>query len=228
MITINNLSVAYTKDENVLDDLDCQMQTNAIHGIVGLNGSGKTTLINTLFGLKKAQKGELLFNDKKLTKKDIAYLPTDNFFYSRITAKEYLQIFENPSFKTDEWNALFNLPLDKVIETYSTGMKKKVALMGILKKDKPIMILDEPFNGLDIETGRIIRTVLLKLKEKEKTILVTSHILETLTNMCDFIHFLEDGKIKCSIGKDEFAAFEKKLLGSLEDKNRKVIDGLIS
>ena len=119
------------------------------------------------------------------------------------------------------------LPLDTIIDDYSTGMKKKLALMGILKQNKPIMILDEPFNGLDIETCRIIRQILLKLKERDKTIIITSHIIETLTNLCDYIHYLEKGKIKYTKNKNDFKEFERELFASIENKNEELIKELI-
>jgi ABC-2 type transport system ATP-binding protein len=106
-------------------------------------------------------------------------------------------------------------------------MKKKLALLAILKKEKQLIILDEPYNGLDIETSRIIRSILLRLKSKGKTIVVTSHIIETLTNMCDFIHYLEGGKIKYSVGKDEFKKFENEIFHSIENKNQDLIDELL-
>jgi ABC-2 type transport system ATP-binding protein len=114
-----------------------------------------------------------------------------------------------------------------VIDAYSTGMKKKLALLGILKQDKSILMLDEPFNGLDIETSRIIRSILLKLKGKRKSVVVSSHIIETLTNMCDFIHYLEGGKIKYSVGKDGFDDFENEIFHSIEKKNQDLIDELL-
>ncbi len=227
MILIKDLSVSYNKNENVIEDLSLQLQENHIHGIVGLNGAGKTTLLNTIFGLKKQNKGEILLDDERLTKKSIAFLPTENYFYTNITGREYLNIFKNKHFDIEKWNKLFILPLDGIIETYSTGMKKKLALFAILEKDKPVMLLDEPFNGLDIETERIIRSVLLKLKDKDKTIIITSHVLERLTNLCDDIHYLENGKIKLRVGKDKFDEFRNKIYSSIENKNKKLIDELM-
>lgn len=227
MITIKNLCISYQANKNVINSLNLSLSTNAIHGIVGLNCSGKTTLLNAIFELKKFDSGEILSEEQKLTKKQISYLVTENFFYSNITGREYLSLFKNGKFNPDKWNELFSLPLDQVIDGYSTGMKKKLALLGILKQNKPIMILDEPFNGLDIETSRIIRSILLRLKEKGKTIIITSHIIETLTNLCDYIHFLEAGKIKFSKDKTGFSAFEREIFETLENKNRQIISELI-
>jgi ABC-2 type transport system ATP-binding protein len=227
MISIKGLSVSYSANTKVIDELSLDFEAGRIHGIVGLNGSGKTTLLNNLFGLVKQSAGGTSFNHKRLTKKEIAYLTTENYFYPNITGNEYLALFVNDTFDLKAWNELFDLPLNELIDQYSTGMKKKLALLGILKKDKPILILDEPFNGLDIETGRVVRSIILKLQSNGKTILVTSHILETLTNMCDQIHLLENGRILQSKEKEEFARFSEELFEKIEEGNRGLIDKLI-
>jgi ABC-2 type transport system ATP-binding protein len=227
MITIKDLSFSYDKTSKVLDSLCLSLSENKIHGIVGLNGAGKTSLLNAIYGLVRIDYGTISREGKNVTKKDISYLVTENFFYSNITGREYLSLFVNQKFDSDKWNGLFSLPLDQIIDGYSTGMKKKLALLGILKQDKPLMILDEPFNGLDIETCRIIRSILLRLKDKGKTIIITSHIIETLTNLCDYIHFLERGTINYSKAKHDFAEFERQLFESIENKNVELITELI-
>ncbi|HZJ74294.1 MAG TPA: ATP-binding cassette domain-containing protein [Perlabentimonas sp.] len=226
MITIENLCLSYGKIK-VIESLDLTILENTINGVVGLNGSGKTTLLNAIYGLKSVESGTIRWQGEKVTKKVISYLVTEPFFYSNITGNEYLSLFKNSSFDTNKWNELFHLPLNQIIDEYSTGMKKKLAVLSVLKQDKPIMILDEPFNGLDIETCRIIRSVLLRLKEKGKTIIITSHIIETLTNLCDYIHFLEGGKILFSKEKNEFEEFEKELFQNLENKSAQLIMELL-
>lgn len=223
MISIEKLNLSYGKTKRVIDSLDLVISENTINGVVGLNGSGKTTLLNAIYGLKSVESGTIKWQGEKITKKVISYLVTEPFFYSNITGNEYLSLFKNSSFDTNKWNELFHLPLNQIIDEYSTGMKKKLAILSVLKQDKPIIILDEPFNGLDIETCRIIRTILLGLKEKGKTIIITSHIIETLTNLCDYIHFLEGGKILFSKEKNEFEEFEKELFQNLENKSAKLI-----
>lgn len=227
MITISNLTVSYRKGRNVLDSLDITFRENTIHGIVGLNGAGKTTFFNAVFGLRQRQEGTVLFNNRSVTKKEIAYLPTENFFYSNITGREYLALFHHPGFDTDEWNGLFMLPLDQMIDDYSTGMKKKLAILGVIKQNKPILLLDEPFNGLDIEMCRILRLVLLKLKETGKTIVVSSHVMETLTNLCDCIHYLEGGKIARCIQKEDFSSFEQAIFETIEAQTKRTLGHLL-
>lgn len=226
MISIEGLTASYQINYKVIDDLNLQLPAGQIHGIIGLNGSGKTTLLNTIYGLKKPDAGSITaFGEKKFRQK-MSFLETENFFYSNITGREYIGLFTNEGFDLEQWNKLFHLPLDQLIDNYSTGMKKKLAFLAIIKQDKPIMILDEPFNGLDIETGRITRSLLLQIKSK-KTILITSHIVETLTNLCDYIHYLENGKIQFSIEKEAFADFEKDLFATIEQKNSNIINDLL-
>ncbi len=228
MIIIENLIVSYNKAQHVIDSLCLNLSENKIHGIVGLNGSGKTTLLNAIYGFKSIDSGTIKSNGNKMNKKHISFLETENYYYSNITGREYLALFKNNDFDINKWNQLFLLPLDAIIDDYSTGMKKKLAIMAILKQDKPIMILDEPFNGLDIETCRIIHQVLLKLKECNKTIIITSHIIETLTALCDFIHYLDKGKIEYSKDKSDFKEFQRALFEAIENKNKTLINELIS
>jgi ABC-2 type transport system ATP-binding protein len=227
MISIKSLTVSYSNEEKVINNLSLELEGGCIHGIVGLNGAGKTTLLKAIFGLLKLDTGSVFLNGKPLTKKETGYLPAENFFYSSITGSEYLSLFKNKSFETEKWNELFGLPLDELIDNYSTGMKKKLALLGVLKPDKQVMILDEPFNGLDIETGRILRSVLLQLKKTGKLIIVTSHILETLTNLCDYIHHLEKGIIDITIKKPDFGTYEKELYAKIENRSEIIIRELL-
>jgi ABC-2 type transport system ATP-binding protein len=227
MIKIDNLKVNYGNN-NVLNELCLEIPNNTIHGLVGLNGSGKTTLLNTIYGLKKKVAGTILYNDKDIKRGNIAFLETINFFYPRIKGKEYLDIFktQNPNFDIEKWNTLFELPLNKLIDDYSTGMKKKLALMGIICLDREVLILDEPFNGVDLETVQKIKTLLLKLKPK-KTILITSHILESLLSICDLISYLNNGKMEFTKEKRNFDEIENDIFAVHQDNLDKKIQELI-
>jgi ABC-2 type transport system ATP-binding protein len=211
MITINELLVSYEKGRHVIDGLNLQLRPKKVHGLVGLNGAGKTTLLNTIFGITKQASGSITYKNKRITKEKIAYLETENYFYPNITGIEYLNLFVNTNFDISAWNEIFELPLKNLIENYSTGMKKKLALLGVLKLDRHILILDEPFNGLDLETSKVLQMIILKLKEKQNMILITSHILESLTPICDEIHYIEKGKIKFSKKSDDFDNLSKEI-----------------
>lgn len=228
MITIKNLTVSYDRKNPVITSLDLSFEPRNIHGIVGLNGAGKTSLLNTLYGLKKPDEGEISINGQPVDRKQMSFLESENYFYPSITGEEHLNIFKSRSamFDVDKWNALLKLPLKNLIDTYSTGMKKKLAILSVIRQNKPVMILDEPFNGLDLETVRILRTMLLNLKET-KTIIITSHILETLTNLCDRISYLEDGKLLFTRTNDQFAEFQEEIYSRIEERNKEAIKGLI-
>jgi len=227
MLTIKDLTVSYGAAP-VLKSLELFLEEGRIHGLVGLNGSGKTTLFHTLYGLKKADTGKITRNGAPLSRKKTALLETQNYFYAAITGREYLRLFRAPGrFDLETWRELFRLPLDELIENYSTGMKKKLAFTGMLKLDKEILLMDEPFNGVDLETGRIIGMVLRRLREKGKTILITSHVLETLTGLCDYIHFLDRGIVRKTYIPEEMPGLEKDLFSELEDKLREQVDNAL-
>ncbi len=225
MIKINDLTVHYGS-HSVLNNLCMEIHSNTIHGLVGLNGSGKTTLLNTVYGLKNRVTGTIQYDNRDIKRKDIAYLETINYFYPRITGQEYLTLFktQNPTFDIDKWNTLFELPLKKLIDDYSTGMKKKLAIMGIICLNREVLILDEPFNGVDLDTVQKIKTLLLKLKTT-KTILITSHILESLLPICDSISYLNDGRIEFTKNRNNFTEIENEIFAVRQDNlDRKIQD----
>lgn len=215
MLLIKDLVVQYTSAPPIIKGLNLSLPPAQIHGLIGLNGAGKTTLLHAICGIIPYQSGTITYHDHALSKHQIGYLETENFFYYFITGNEYLSLFPNPSFDIQKWNEIFDLPLDTVIENYSTGMKKKLALLGILKLDRPIVILDEPFNGLDLETSKLLQIIIGKLKERNKTIIITSHILESLTSLCDAMHYLENGTIKFSRTKAHFDHIESEIFDHL-------------
>jgi ABC-2 type transport system ATP-binding protein len=212
----------------VLCDLNLHLQLGKIHGLVGLNGSGKTTLLNALYGFVKYQQGAILFNGNRLDRRQIAYLETQNYFYSGITGNEYLRLFHSKgnSIKTDALTEIFGLPLDELVENYSSGMKKKLALLAVLKLDRELILLDEPFNNLDIETAHILKMVLKRINEKGKTIIVTSHIFESLTTICNLIHYLDNKRIVNTYTREQFNELNELLMLSIESKVNAVIESL--
>jgi len=228
MLTINSLTVSYS-GRIVLENLELNLELAQIHGIVGLNGAGKTTLLNVLYGFKNKDTGSILHNDLPLKRTEISYLETEIFYYSNITGKEYLSLFQRlkSNYNLDDWNKIFKLPLDQLIESYSTGMKKKLALMAVLKQDKEIVILDEPFNGLDIESSKVLSLLITKLKEKGRTVIITSHILESLTNICDYIHYLDNKIIGFTRDKRNFENLENEIFNDFVLEHKELIDNII-
>jgi len=224
MLEIKNLSSGY-QNKIVLENLNFSVAFNHLHGLVGLNGSGKTTLLNSIHGNLTPKTGTISFFGQKISKNDIAFLETENFFYSKLTGLEYLKLFsyKNPHFEIQKWNQLFDLPLKKLIETYSSGMKKKLALMGILSLNRPLIMLDEPFNGVDMESNRTIQIILEELKTKGHSIIITSHILESLTSICDQISFLNNRAIEFTVDKTNFDTIQQRIFSQLDDNTLKII-----
>lgn len=212
MISIKDLSFSYGKVP-VLDGLKAEFEKGKVHGILGINGSGKTTLFNLIYGLLSPDEGGILIDGKKASKKDLGFLETQNFFYPYMTGREYVNLFhrEVGEFDVRFWEELFRLPLEDYASNYSTGMKKKLALMALLRQNRPILLLDEPFNGIDLESARVLMVLIKTLNEKDKTIFMTSHILETLEKTCDFIHVLDRGKLKKSYFRNEFSQLESEV-----------------
>jgi ABC-2 type transport system ATP-binding protein len=217
MIDVKNIQLNYDK-KIVLNKLSKSFELNKIHGIVGLNGAGKTSFFNVLAHVIYPESGEINCNNQSLSHKSISYLETQPFFYSRLTGREYLAIFENknPELNQTELINLLKFPVDNLIENYSTGEQKKLALLAILKQNRPIIILDEPFNGLDLESAKVLETIVLRLKEKGKTVFISSHILSPLFNLCDKIHHLADGKFQRSYLPNEFNELDKNIFGTLK------------
>lgn len=221
MLKLDNISFAYGKNQ-VLENLSLNIESGQIHGLIGLNGSGKTLLLNGLYGFIKFQNGSITFDGMPIERKDISFLETNNFFYANLTGREFLSIFPTSSnrFDLEIWKELFALPIDDMIEGYSTGMKKKLALLTILKLDRPIIILDEPFNGLDLESNYLVEKIILMLKEKGKTILITSHILGILHQICDEIHWLNQKKIYKTYQKVDFRQIDEEVLKGIFSENK--------
>jgi len=227
MLAINQLTVSYGK-KTVIEELSVSFGTAQVHGLAGLNGSGKTTLLNTIYGFKRSVSGNILYNELPIRRIDISFLETENYFYPNITGREYLGLFKPYGKENDEaWNRLFKLPLDSIVDGYSSGMKRKLALIATLKQDKPIVILDEPFNGLDMEASKILNLIIFRLREKGRTVIVTSHILESLTGICDYIHYLNDRKIQFSRTKDEFGNIGGEIFREMELAYTEAIDEIV-
>lgn len=217
MIRVENLQVSF-EEKQVLKGITADFAPATVYGIVGLNGAGKTTFFNTLANQLKPNSGTLRYLNQPLTYKEIGYLEATNFFYAKITGREYLGIFKqtNPDFNLNTLQELVQLPLDELIENYSTGMRKKLALLGVLKQDKPIYILDEPFNGLDLETNKVLEVIIHRLKEKGKTVFLSSHIMEPLLQVCSQIHYLESGKFTKIFTEATYHTIEEELFKKLK------------
>ena len=211
MLRLENLSKSYGANV-VLSNINLSLQAGKVYGIVGENGSGKTTLFKCITGIEKHE--GVIISDLKPLKDHIGYLETEPFYFSKITGREYIQLLCNArgivSTNFDDKN-IFDLPLDRYALTYSTGMKKKLALNAIFIQRNQLYILDEPFNGVDIQSNIIILEILKQLKRLGKTILLSSHIFSTLSDICDEIYLLKNGEIVKKVFKEEFAELEEEM-----------------
>ena len=225
MIFIKDLKVAYGS-HIVLDALQLELATGQVHGLLGLNGSGKTTLLTAMLGLKTIQSGSIQYNNLPLTKKDLAFLDTQPFFYSKMTAQEYLDIVvpEEMHEKIQPIAQLLDFPLGEFAEHFSSGMKKKLAIAGVFLQTKPLLILDEPFNSLDLEGGMALKALIRQGRQQGKTILITSHILETLTDICDQMHLLQNGSFTKNYAPAAFPEIQADLFGGWETESRKWLE----
>ncbi|AYZ14975.1 ATP-binding cassette domain-containing protein [Chryseobacterium arthrosphaerae] len=203
MLEIKNINVEF-KNQKVLNGLHLSIEEGCILGILGKNGAGKTTLFESLYQTLKFS-GSITWKNERLQRKMISYLETENYFYPYITGEEYLAYFTSgKEADITEIIQKFNLPLKKYVQYYSSGMKKKLALIGMLMLDKPINILDEPFNGVDFEGVHILYDIIRQLKSENKIVIVSSHIIETLFHTCDKIAVLQNGKIERIYNKEDF------------------------
>jgi len=228
MLKITDLKVAYGEHQ-VLKGLSGSFQYNHIHGVLGMNGAGKTTLFNTIYGLVNRTAGQITLNEKPIDKKQIAFMETATYFYPFLKGKEYLQLLAmgNNSFDINAWNQIFQLPLDSLIDGYSTGMKKQLAFLGTLALDRDVMILDEPFSGVDIENNEKIYQILERLKSQNKILILSSHIISTLTQICDKISYLNGGQFLKTYEPAEYKGLEHELKDLVKAKIDSTLDQLL-
>ena len=191
-------------DKIILRDIDLSYSAPGIHGVLGANGSGKTTLFNCMMGFTDFD-GEAAF-DKSAS---VGFLPAELYMYPYITGNEFIRFYLSAKGKKaddkekEEYNKLFELPLNDYAASYSTGMLKKLYLMALLLQHNDILLLDEPFNGLDYVSTLFITSILQNLREKGFTIFVASHAIEHLITFCDTLSIVKSQSIARHTSPDE-------------------------
>ena len=211
MIEVKGLSKNYGNNK-VLKEINMEFSRGKVYGIIGENGAGKTTLFRCIAGLE-SYNGDIISELKPL-KNHLGLLLTNPFFFSKITGEEYIRLLCNSRNKKNinlEYKNIFDLPLNQYASNYSTGMKKKLAMLALLLQENDCYILDEPFNGVDIQSNIVLTEIILKLKALNKTILISSHIFSTLSDTCDEIHLLRKGEHIKSVQKEEFKLLEQEM-----------------
>lgn len=212
VIKVDRLSKSFGKVE-VLKDISLTYRSGIIYGMVGENGAGKTTLFNCLTGL-------YTYNGTigKAPGIKVGYLPADPFFYSLITGIEYIEFcmkakgYLPDKEKIKQMNAVFQLPLSRYASEYSTGMKKKLAFMALRLQENDLYILDEPFNGVDLKGCIELKKCIRSLKTAGRTVIISSHLISILHELCDCIDYLSDHTLIKRYVDEDIATIEKDIL----------------
>jgi ABC-2 type transport system ATP-binding protein len=226
MIQINNVRKSYDRHP-VLSGITLELHPGKIQGIVGENGSGKTTLFECIRNLTD-YKGTIRI-DKPAK---IGYLPSEPYFYPNMKGIEYIEFCLSARkqkinlSEINRTNTLFELPLNEYAMHYSTGMKKKLLFLSLIMQQNDIFMLDEPFNGLDLTSAILFKHILLRLKEKNKTVFLSSHIIPSLTGICDCIFYIHQGMIQKTYGKKDFEAIEREIVHHSIHSKLDAIDSL--
>lgn len=211
VIEIEHFTKIYKRSIVAVDDLTMNIREGSFFGFIGPNGAGKTTTVNYLSGLLKKTKGELYLFSEFIRehsyeyKRKIGFVLEIPLYFEKLTGEEYLQ-FVGQMYgmgkrivisRTKELFEFLELSEKKnyLIDTYSAGMKKKISLAAGMIHDPELLILDEPFKGIDPVSSKIIRDNLKLMVKKGKTIFMTSHILEIVERLCDEFAIIDKGKL---------------------------------
>ncbi len=220
LLKIKNVKKAYRKYNlfgkevskfSALNGLNLNVNKGQIYGFLGPNGAGKTTTIKCIIGILEADSGEIVIDGKNIKnnelyfKNKIGFLPEQVGLYGRLTAKETLQFYGGFfDLSTDEIekrgkNLLARLGLEKdsnrKVAEYSLGMRKRLALCVALLNNPEILVLDEPTSGLDPRGVKALRVVLKDLNKKGLTIILSSHVLTEVQEICSHVGIINRGKL---------------------------------
>ncbi|HEX6739653.1 MAG TPA: ABC transporter ATP-binding protein [Vicinamibacteria bacterium] len=202
-----------------VDGITFRVGRGRFFGFLGPNGAGKSTTIKMLTGLLRPTAGEVEIEGRRLTddllgvKSVIGVLPEELPLYERLTGEEYLhfagRMYGLPRAearrRTDELLEFLSLTEDrgKLIVDYSQGMRKKVALAAALIHSPRVLFLDEPLNGIDPVSGRVVTDLLRRLAQKGVTLFFTSHVLDVVERLCDEVAIIDRGRIVAQGTLDE-------------------------
>lgn len=205
-LELNKISKKFKKNL-VLNDLSIVFEPGKIYGLVGANGSGKSVLFKIICGIMKPTSGLVLFDGEDYLKKygvpkSTRAIIEETIFIESMSGFDNLKMISKIQnrISTDDINNVMNKvglanEKSKKVSEYSMGMKQKLAIAQVIMEDEDLILLDEPFNGLDFESVDNIRDLILDLKTKNKIIIVASHIKEDLYKLADQLYLLDKGKL---------------------------------
>jgi ABC-2 type transport system ATP-binding protein len=210
MLELRNVAKSFSGIPAV-DGVSFSVRAGEVAGYLGPNGSGKSTTMKMITGLMEMTSGEILFDGQPIGRDLIAYkrrfgyVPEEPHLYSHLSGQEYLtmvgQLRELPAAitgeKIDRLLQLFSLYGDRYtpISNYSKGMRQKVLLAAALLHDPDLILLDEPFSGLDVGSAMVMRSVIKELAARGKVVLFSSHELETVERVSSRVIILHHGKL---------------------------------
>ncbi|HHT98997.1 MAG TPA: ABC transporter ATP-binding protein [Acholeplasma sp.] len=211
MLIVNNLKKTYDGKKYVVDNVNLEIENGQIFAFVGHNGAGKTTTIKSIVGILDFEQGEISLNglnlkdDETTFKKQIAYIPDNPNLYENLTGIAYLNFISDiydlnkAEVKEDilKYADDFEIRgrLSDQIKSYSHGMKQKLALISAFIRKPKLLILDEPFVGLDPSAAFKTKEMMKNLTRSGSIIFFSTHILEVAEKLCDHVAIIKDGKI---------------------------------
>lgn len=184
----------------VLENLSCSLSPASVHGLVGRNGAGKTTLLEAIAGSVRTSSGNVRLAGREVRGSEVTFMPTNTYIYPGLSGREYLELFgkQNRRLDVDAWATEFDLPLEQLTETLSTGERQKLALVAAVSLARPLLLLDEPFGGLDFKAIEVSRTLLKRLAASGVLVVLATHAVDVLASVADAIHLLDQGVVAWS------------------------------
>ena len=211
MIEIKNVYKTYDKQKYVLNDVSLEIEDGDIYAFIGHNGAGKTTLIKSIVGILPFEKGEITINgidvnqNPEESKKTIAYIPDEPEIYDSLTGLQFLN-FVADAFDVSEidrkeriehYAQVFEMTehLNNLVSSYSHGMKQKTIIMSALIHNPKVIIMDEPFVGLDPKASIILKQLMSDFVKNGGCIFYSTHVLDTAEKICNKIAVIKNGEI---------------------------------
>ena len=219
MIEIKNVSKTYNGTKKALDNVSLKITSGEIFAFIGHNGAGKTTMIKSIVGILDFEEGDITINGKSIKedpiscKLDMAYVPDNPDLYENMKAIDYInfvcdmydvssEIRENNILK---YSRLLEMDknLNDEISSFSHGMKQKIALISALCHEPKILVMDEPFVGLDPKAVFDMKKIMKDMVNEGKIVFYSTHILDVAEKLCDEVAIIKNGKlIKCGTMKE--------------------------